>query len=171
MPKGLTITPQVVSRFWAKVNKTDGCWLWTASTTRGYGQVAFRADGRFVMVYAHRLSWELSYGGIPAGLSVLHRCDTPRCVRPDHLFLGTQRDNLTDARQKGRLIDGVHRRKLSDADIFNILVSRHIKGSGNELARQYGVHKNTISRIRQRRVFERVPVVYVPVVGTLALKG
>lgn len=87
-------------RFWKHVRKTESCWIWTGGTITGYGQ--FHPTDTRVMK-AHRFSWELHYGPIPAGLWVLHRCDTPPCVRPDHLFLGTHADNMADARAKGRL--------------------------------------------------------------------
>lgn len=87
----------VEDRFWPKVEKTNDCWIWIASGGR-YGH--FKYNGRIEM--AHRVSWLLEYGEIPDGLDVLHRCDRPRCVRPDHLFLGTHADNMRDMRAKGR---------------------------------------------------------------------
>lgn len=88
-------------RFWSFVdNPAAGCWEWTGGTTQfGYG--AFRKDGR-IQVNAHRYAWELTYGPVPVGLYVLHRCDNPKCLRPDHLFLGTHLENMADARAKGR---------------------------------------------------------------------
>jgi hypothetical protein len=88
-------------RFWAKVEKTEGCWLWTGSRRPpgGYGQ--FRSANQ-QMVSTHRFSWELHNGLIPPGLCVCHRCDNPACVRPDHLFLGTMLDNNRDMMAKGR---------------------------------------------------------------------
>lgn len=94
-----------LDRFWENVQKSnDGCWIWTASVSRaGYGDiwVGLRPGVRIIKV--HRLSWEIHYGPIPDGLFVCHRCDNPRCVRPDHLFLGTHTDNMRDASAKGRL--------------------------------------------------------------------
>lgn len=87
-------------RFWEKVKKGDGCWIWSSFHNEyGYGQLRFR--GR--MRGAHRASWEINCGPIPDGLFVLHKCDNPGCVNPNHLFLGTNQDNLRDASNKGRL--------------------------------------------------------------------
>lgn len=96
----------LADRFWSKVEKSDGCWRWTSTLQRGYGQIALCRQGakRQTRVWAHRVAWELTHGRpVPAGLVICHRCDNPRCVNPDHLFLGTQQDNVRDAIQKGRL--------------------------------------------------------------------
>lgn len=91
-------------RFWEKVVIVPydrGCWIWAACRTPpGYGEIAVRVG---LVEYAHRLSWKFNRGPIPDGLSVLHRCDNPPCVNPDHLFLGTSKDNSQDALKKGRL--------------------------------------------------------------------
>lgn len=89
-------------QFWAKVEKTETCWLWTGDKdSKGYGRVRRRALAART-VSAHRYSWLISSGEIPVGMCVLHRCDNPRCVRPSHLFLGTHQDNVTDMWKKGR---------------------------------------------------------------------
>lgn len=93
------------SKFWAKVNKQgpvhpvlkSRCWLWTASKSNGYGQ--FQGS-------AHRYSWTIHYGEITDGLHVCHKCDNPACIRPEHLFIGSQKDNMTDAKNKGRMASG-----------------------------------------------------------------
>lgn len=87
-------------RFWAKVRKTDTCWLWTGATSAGYGQ--FKHSGVNATVSVHRLAYESLVALIPPGLHVCHRCDVPTCVNPAHLFIGTHRDNMRDSSSKGR---------------------------------------------------------------------
>lgn len=89
----------IEQRFWTKVQKSDGCWLWTATKTKGYGMIL---GPNRIPLQAHRVAWRLTFGDIPSGLSVLHHCDVPLCVNPAHLWLGTQKDNLEDAERKGR---------------------------------------------------------------------
>jgi len=89
-----------LGRFWAKVQKTENCWLWLGELVgNGYGRFYIH-NGIFV---AHRMSWIIHNGPIPNGLFVCHHCDNPPCVRPDHLFLGTNSDNMKDCAAKGRL--------------------------------------------------------------------
>lgn len=101
----MTATPQreaeIETRFWSHVHKTPTCWVWTGTTNksrRGYGIMVHGG----VRVQAHRLAHTLLVGPIPEGMFVCHHCDNPPCVRPDHLFLGTQADNIHDMMQKGR---------------------------------------------------------------------
>lgn len=92
-------------RFWPKVKKRgpDDCWLWTARKgTHGYGMISSPGHG---MLFAHRVCFAIHNGPIPSGLVVLHSCDTPACVNPAHLRLGTQGDNLRDMSAKGRNVN------------------------------------------------------------------
>lgn len=105
MPRKYT-TEERIAAFWEKVDKSGECWLWTGATSREHG-VLVGEDGK--MVYAHRLSWELHNGPIPAGLCALHDCpggDNPRCVRPSHLWLGTKAQNAADRDKKCRTARG-----------------------------------------------------------------
>lgn len=103
---------QFVERFWGKVNEdgpTPGhipaigpCWVWTGCKNYfGYGWVHIRRPG-FNMVKAHRVAWQISFGDIPTNMLVLHKCDNPTCVNPEHLYLGTSLDNAQDRENKGR---------------------------------------------------------------------
>lgn len=84
--------------------RTDTCWLWKGVKNRGgYGQMCDRRGPRLI-VPVHRVAWTLARGPIPPGLMVLHHCDVRHCVNPDHLYLGTARDNVHDAINRGRLV-------------------------------------------------------------------
>ena len=99
-----------LERFWAKVEKTETCWLWKASKrNKGYGAFCYVKDGVVHQGRAHRYSYELHIGPIPAGLHVLHNCpggDNPACVNPAHLWVGTKAQNNADMRAKGRHVRG-----------------------------------------------------------------
>ena len=90
------------TRFWSYVEKTDTCWNWKGPKSGGYGVLWIKE----VPVRAHRYSYELHKEQIPAGILVCHRCDNPACVNPDHLFLGSQQDNMDDKVAKGRQCRG-----------------------------------------------------------------
>jgi hypothetical protein len=152
-------------RFWRKVTKTDSCWVWSASRNgKGYGQI----NRNKKPVLAHRLSWELHFGKIPEDRSVLHRCDNPACVRPDHLFLGTQADNIADMVKKGRVAAGTRlpHTKLTDAQVLEIRQAyrgnvKYTNGpSLKELAKKYGVGSveihNIVKRKRRTGVEEKI---------------
>ena len=90
-------------RFWAKVQKSDACWGWIGSRQHnGYGYLHFGGKTKRKPLRAHRVSWALHFGEVPEGLSVLHQCDNPSCVRPDHLFLGDRSANMQDCAAKKR---------------------------------------------------------------------
>jgi len=101
MPRWPVRTPE--ENFWEKVDKSKECWEWQAARDKdGYG--FFHHHGK--MGKAHRFSWEMHNGPIPEGLQVLHKCDNPRCIRPDHLFVGTNIENVADRTKKRRQPDG-----------------------------------------------------------------
>lgn len=98
-------TTSISDAFWKRVNKSYGCWEWGGPTTKkGYGRFS---QGQRTW-RAHRLAYELTYGPFPTQLQVLHHCDNPPCVRPEHLFLGDHAANMADAVAKGRLGNQTH---------------------------------------------------------------
>lgn len=134
-------------RFWSYVDQSDNCWLWTGPRDRnGYGRISERTPRRSLLT--HRVSWELHFGPIPDGLFVCHHCDNPPCVRPTHLFLGTQRDNMGDAAKKGRL-----QRKLSVADVRQIRTDFEAGETKKGLGRKFGVHATDIALILTGKIF------------------
>lgn len=122
-----------------RVNKTDGCWEWIGDIAKvGYGRMYFFGKRR----YAHRVSYEIYKGKIPSGMLVCHHCDNPKCVNPDHLFLGTKRDNALDASSKGRLQHGENHTKalLSERDVIQIRrIYANQKKTQLEIAKLFGV--------------------------------
>ena len=133
----------------------SGCFLWTASCRpNGYGQFVkdtSKTPPRKVD-YAHRVSWEIYKGKIPDGLHVLHKCDMPCCVNPDHLFVGTHVENVADAKRKGRMAsakNGLHTGvKLTAEQVMEI---RNSGDRGFILAKRYGVKQTHICAIRKGR--------------------
>lgn len=150
---GLKPTP-LAERFARYVQKDDpsGCWLWTGSMSRNYGQIG--RHGRPLL--AHRAAWELAHGDIPNGLYVLHRCDNGRCVNPAHLFLGTQRDNIRDMVAKGRdrfTGERAYQAILTTEQVRTIRCSTE---SARAIAKRLGVAFQTISDVRRRKNWKHV---------------
>lgn len=132
-------------RFWDLVDKQDeeGCWLWKGSiydTGMGYGVLSYQSKH----LQAHRVSYELEYGEIPVGLCVLHKCDNPPCVRPDHLFLGTRKDNAEDRHRKGRTRTDAMSWELVDEARFRY---KNEDVTGLQLAKEYGVSGSFMHQI------------------------
>ncbi len=94
-------------RFWMHVIKTESCWIWTGNRDKdGYGNIGNGPRDSYKLIRAHRLSYALHKGEVPDNLFVCHTCDKPYCVNPDHLFLGTAKDNENDKVNKGRQAKG-----------------------------------------------------------------
>lgn len=135
-------------RFWSKVKKTRSCWLWTGAGVR-YG--GFGVEGK--VVQTHRYSWELHNGPIPDGLFVLHSCDNVKCVKPAHLFLGTNADNVQDKVNKGREARGekIGSSKLTWKEVRAIRKYYKSKHGGSkthqQIADHFGIDQSAISRI------------------------
>lgn len=153
-----------IMRFWSKVKvtaRTEDCWIWNGLKTKtGYGQMSI--GGRKGKIwFTHRFSYQLAYGEIPEGAHVLHRCDNPSCVNPNHLFLGTHKDNMQDMVNKGRKAikygeDTVHHKLTADKVIS--IRERFARGgiSQSALAREMGVTQVAIQRIVTRRTWKHI---------------
>lgn len=128
------------ARFWSQVRVGSGaeCWLWVGAVNHaGYGRP--RLGGRRFL--AHRAAFVLARGEIPAGLCVCHRCDTPACVNPGHLFLGTVAENFADMRAKGRHVrgDGSPHARLSERDVLEIRAMRQAGAPFERIGSKFGV--------------------------------
>lgn len=167
-------------RFWSKVDKNGPvpphvpqlgpCWVWTAAVnTAGYGVLSKGGEQRAALHLAHRVSWELHNGSIPSnegyhGNCVCHRCDNRRCVRPDHLLLGTQADNVADRDAKGRR-DGSgckpnrapkRKRRLRPAQVREIRARLDAGESRASVAVRFGITTTMVGYIVQGRYWSRV---------------
>jgi len=138
-------------RLWKHVVKTDGCWNWVGARWKRYGCIR-KGPAREGYRLVHRVSYELAYGAIPDGLAVLHRCDNGVCVRPDHLFLGTQLENIRDMDAKGRRGN----RKLT---VEQVRAARQRVTAGESqasVARDFGVSQGTISWLHRGLTWRHV---------------
>ena len=142
-------------RFWSKTQKLGGCLIWVGSVNmNGYG--CFLLDGK--PQTASRVAYELSHGPIPVGLFVLHTCDNPKCVAPDHLYAGTHGQNMRDKvnRSRARGANGSRncKAKLTDSQVEEIRASSE---PSKVLATRHGVDRTIIQRIRSRRLWRHLP--------------
>lgn len=146
-------------RFWPKVKKTEGCWIWEGGKNkRGYGVFKFAEK----QGSAHRFSWELHNGTIPEGLQVLHNCpdgDNPSCVNPDHLWLGTNLQNRIDSVEKNRHSRGERQghSKLTEAQVREIRRQSSVEGIDvKELAQRYGIGVRAVYQVLSRKNWKHV---------------
>lgn len=140
-----------ISRFESRINKTDSCWLWTGSSSSGYGTFGFNR----VTVKAASFSYKLYVGPILNKLWVLHKCDVPACVNPEHLFLGTQMDNVRDMMKKGRQYIGkrcILPKKQQEKVLY---LFGNTNTTKQTIADSFGVSQSVISRIIKRDKYIR----------------
>lgn len=162
--------PSFNERFWTKVDKNGPvirpelgpCWLWTSATRQGYGVIHYGGGGRVVL--AHRASYFLTNESWPPiGLFLCHKCDVRACVRPDHFFLGTNKDNIADMVSKGRWAINDPKRSstsrsvnLTEEEVRAIRSKRQGGESPNDLARDYSVTRQTIYHVATRFTWKDV---------------
>lgn len=148
-------TPE--ERFWKRVVKTNTCWIWNGKMAgNGYGQFLINYKGK----YAHRFSYELHKGEIPKGLCVCHTCDNPPCVNPNHLWLGTRKQNSQDMTRKGRHVNnrgenaGMAKLSWKQIDkIRRLYIPR--KYGRYKLGIDFGVSPSTIRAIIKKETWVR----------------
>ena len=140
-------------KFWKKIKKTEGCWLWTgAKNSHGYGYVKRRGK----TYRTHRYVWEIMKGHIPSGVCVLHCCDVRNCVNPEHLYLGSYSDNAYDAHRRGHrsyshLKGSKHgMAKLDESKVKVIKTYLENGFTCLSLSKVYQVSPATISRIKRK---------------------
>ena len=152
--QSVTAKANLEARFWPKVNKktVSGCWEWISAARHPFGYGRMTA-GRGVNLKAHQIAWALENGTIPDGAFVCHSCDNPSCCNHNHLFLGSQKDNMGDAKAKGRMSKPpLHKgethpkSKLTNAEVVAIIAD---KSSAKLLAAKYGVTAKTIYCIKR----------------------
>jgi hypothetical protein len=137
----------IKTRFFKHVKITDGCWEWFGNKAKGYGHIR-QFKGCWKSVKAHRVSYELFVGKIPKGMLVCHKCDNPACVNPEHLFVGTAKDNSLDCVKKDRCVrlrgefSPMH--KLTQDQVMEIRERYKDGYSQTELGREYGLHHGSI---------------------------
>jgi hypothetical protein len=152
-------TSKQVARFWSKVAKTESsedCWIRDAPCDRdGYGYFWHKTKSK----RAHRVTWEMTHGEIPADMCVCHTCDNRQCVNPAHLFLGTNEENTQDKMRKGREARGETQgnHKLTEADVTAIR-ERYAQGNitQKELAVEFSTHWTNISNIVRRKSWRKI---------------
>lgn len=144
--------------FWLNVQRgtDDECWPWLRPPTPGTGYGQARVAGRHLL--AHRLAWSFTHGPVPLGMFVLHKCDVRLCVNPNHLFLGTQADNVRDMIAKGRQAVGAATRStpLTDALVREMRTLRAAGTPHRDLCNRFGVSEPTVSRICNRVTWRHV---------------
>jgi hypothetical protein len=138
---------------WSIPEPNSGCWLWLRALTGtgGYGFLWYK--GR--KDRAHRVSWKEHFGEIPEGTHVLHRCDNPKCINPEHLFLGTPKDNSNDKVTKNRHAYGrrLPQTKLTEKEVIEIRADTR---SYTQTCRDYGININTLWAIKHRKTWKHI---------------
>lgn len=146
------------SDFWSKVEKTESCWLFRNSKTAPYGEFCWNR----VPERAHRVSWLLTFGAIPSGLFVCHHCDVKNCVNPEHLFIGTNADNMKDMKDKGRHVSAPQfgesnpMAKLTSQAVRKIRALLKKGQTQKKISKMFGVSRANIWMIKNERTWKTI---------------
>lgn len=156
-----TFRPEQIERFWARTRQESGaCWVWRGAVgSKGYPMYTFNTPGEPARTFmAHRVAFYLGKGEDPGNYLVLHRCDVPLCINPDHLFLGSQQENIHDAQRKDRWPIGErhHSAKLTAADVREIRKLRSGGATFASIAARYSVSITNIQTIVSRQSWKHV---------------
>lgn len=142
-------------KFYKKVE--SGCWVWiSAKSQYNYGYITYSYKNKVKHIRAHRYSYEVHKGEIPEGLIICHSCDNRLCVNPDHLFIGTQEDNMRDMIKKKR--QNISKGKLTESDVLDIKKKLLDGYSLNKLAKMYNSTKGNISFIKRNKAWKHVVI-------------
>lgn len=145
----------IQERFWSYVRKTEGCWLYEKTLDKdGYGYFRHGHRSKLVQWFAHRFSWTLANGDVPAGMCVCHTCDVRNCVNPSHLFLGSHTDNMRDMQRKGR--NGTAHLNPDQVLEIRAALAKPYFGIQIELSRKYNVKRGVISDIYRGYTYQHV---------------
>lgn len=163
-------TTPIKSRLLSKIRVDEsGCWIWTGTKNgSGYGTIGIgpKTQGK---TFVHRASWEIRNGTIPEGMLICHKCDVRLCVNPDHLFLGTYKDNSADMNKKGRGLAGRKRKpgdvpigenhghaKLTEREVIQIR-NIAVRRTQSSIAEEFGVSRRLVGMIVNRRIWKHLP--------------
>lgn len=151
----MKISKTIEERFWNKVIKTKGCWIWKGAMQRGGYGVISAGFWKGKIIAAHRFSWYLHSGKYPNGKVVCHKCDNPACVKPAHLYIGTHADNVKDKVSKGR--QAILTGKLSRKDVIKIRTLCQTKEITQiEISKKYNITRQFVYRIKKRLSFKHI---------------
>lgn len=157
--------PQQIDAFWKKVKKgaDNECWMWlgaTCGSNSKYGHALFGGT----LKKAHRIAYEITFGEIPKGMLACHKCDNSLCVNPNHIFIGTYRDNILDMIKKGRQVKATMRGeesprcKITEAQVIKAKFLRRTQGlMYKEIAKATGISRTNVSSILEGRSWRHVP--------------
>lgn len=147
------VSATIADRIEKRLDRRGECWLWYGDKNdKGYAQLRMRDGGGRTWLNLRRYVWETTHGPIPDGMLVCHSCDTPSCLNPEHLWLGTHQDNMNDSKAKGRLFsmsrgEANKSSKLKEVDVLEMWKLKGLGYSHKAIGEQFGVCSTHVGRI------------------------